>query len=889
MNSAKYLNSLEFPIHAAAASGCPQTLTRAIAASSWRDVYSIDLLGRTPLHLAAGAGAVASVAILTHPAMLELQHGVVGNALDAADRESRWTALHCAAYSGRLQIMSMLLRAGADPSVRDSDGMTPWEVFDESIFEYCQLDFPRQLALPPKVCWRSTKKSDAFSFGLTSNYCLGYDSGCHVVAKPRPVSLPSDSALHSVACSCSLSLFVTKDGAVYACGLGDYNRLMIPVPFCVEPVRLSCLPPKIVSVAIGKRHCLALTERGDVYGWGSNDRCQLGSTNALKHQHLLPVKIISGISTISAGFAHSAAVTSSGDTLFVWGDNIACQCSQPSACSVVRSPAAARIPSGLRVIAVSCGLLHTSFVAANVTDAGEPPTAYMFGVGSAATSHLLIFPALSQTNWHLMPDCKVGAIAAGDDWTAVVTLVSQRCYLWRHGGGHVGSPSIISLARHVRVCRMTAAPSRLVLLLSDNTIVSVPVYKRPSDRVVGTPETLCQPVGCYNIAASEGTCLLLCENSQLGGDGMWMNAAAGSSLSDPLPLQRMCEVVLCSTLTSALAPPALELALSIGAPVLAVAAAFACLMDPIYTSGCVMSELAWGLLETVLSRLKLSRSKSVVHPADALPFVQSIAKDLIDDWGGLTLRLIECQGARVCTGSWEVSIARLAKQSKTKQKQKMAHISDSKSDGKCLDSHASSSFPSRSLFPQDAPHLTNDVGQPFVSLESVELRDLSEAVIACSEPPVQSEQFPPLAINIQKRSTARPGQKRVDQAKTPDSRPCTLLSTPSSPSTASCFRLDPHEFPTLLHPAVSSPPLVFSQVTPKTKSKAVRSNQVLSACATELDTFVESTQVDLQRVLVPDTTKKASSSRKNHRQKYRYNPFVRLAVLPSPICAAPST
>jgi hypothetical protein len=101
--------------------------------------------------------------------------------------------------------------------------------------------------------------------------------------------------------------------------------------------------------------------------------------------------------------------------------------------------------------------------------------------------------------------------------------------------------------------------------------------------------------------------------------------------------------------------------------------------------------------------------------------------------------------------------------------------------------------------------------------------------------------------------------------------------------------LDPHEFPTLLHPAVSSPPLVFSQVTPKTKSKAVRSNQVLSACATELDTFVESTQVDLQRVLVPDTTKKASSSRKNHRQKYRYNPFVRLAVLPSPICAAPST
>ena len=109
-----------------------------IAACSWRDVYSSDESGRTPLHLAAAAGAAASVTFLTHPAMLELQHGVVGNALDAADRESRWTALHCAAYSGRLQIMSMLLRAGADPTVRDSDGMTPWEVFDVSISEYCR-------------------------------------------------------------------------------------------------------------------------------------------------------------------------------------------------------------------------------------------------------------------------------------------------------------------------------------------------------------------------------------------------------------------------------------------------------------------------------------------------------------------------------------------------------------------------------------------------------------------------------------------------------------------------------------------------------------------------------------------------------------------------------
>jgi hypothetical protein len=866
------VHSHEFPIHAAASSGCPHTLIRAIAACSWRDVFSIDQLGRTPLHLAATAGSVGSVAILAHPAMLQLQHGLVGNALDAADRESRWTALHCAAYSGRLQIMSMLLQAGANPSIRDADGMTPWDVLGASSVEYCHLDVALELALPPKVCWCSSKKSDAFSFGLTSNYCLGYDTGCHVVLNPRPVALPSASALHAVACSCSLSLFVTTDGNVYACGLGDHNRLMMPIPYCVEPVHLSRLPPSIVSVAIGKRHCLALTERGDVYGWGCNDRCQLGSSHAVKHQHLLPVKIVSGIFAISAGFAHSAAVSSDGDTLFVWGDNSACQCSQLSACSIVRSPAAAQVPSGLRVTAVSCGLHHTAFAA---TCAGEPPSAFMFGAGSAAATHLLLHPALSQVHWHLMPDCHVGAIAAGDDWTAVVTLVSQRCYLWRHCGGHSGSPSIVSLARHVRVCRIAAAPSRLVLLLSDSTIVSVSVHKRPSDRVTGTPEILCRLVGSSDIAASEGTCLVVCQNSQLCDDGMWRNMAAGSSLSHQLPLQRICEVTLCPMLTSALAPSALELALSIGAPVLAVAAAFACLMDPIFTCGCSLSELAWGLLETLISRLKFERSKGLICSADPLSLVQAIAKHFIDDWGG-ALR----EGARECFSSLESSIQRLAIQLKTKQKQKIPHILDSKSRRKLSHSDAGpSSVPSPPFF-QNKVNLPNmitdavdDVVKPFAALESNS--NTSKSLPAFSEFCLQSGQFPPLALDVQKRSSARlPRHKRDLQVRSPESQPCTIPLMPASnPSAATSCPLDPQEFPALLDAAISPPPAICKSVTPKTRSKAIQldSSSPIAFSNAQMESVGIVTRVEPQRVDVPDTTKIVTCSRKKHRQKYRHD------------------
>jgi hypothetical protein len=870
------LNLHEFPIHAAAAFGCPETLTRVIASCSWRDVYSSDQFGRTPLHLAAAAGAVASVSLLTHPAMLELQHGVVGNALNAPDRESRWTALHWAAYSGHLHVMSVLLQAGADQSVRDSDGMTAWELLDASIFENLHSHVSRNLALPPKVRWRCSNKSEAFSFGLTTNYCLGYDSGCHVVSKPRSVSLPSDCEVLATACSSTLSLFVTKDGAVYACGLGDHDRLMMQVPFCVEPVRLP-LSPRVVSVAIGKRHCLALTAGGDVFGWGCNDRCQLGNVHAIRqHERLLPVKILSGMSAVSAGFAHSAAVSSGGDALFVWGDNAACQCSQPRACSLVRSPTAAQIPFGCRVTAVSCGQRHTSFVATpdDVAAADEKSSAYVFGVGSAAITHLLLLPALSQTLWHVMPDCKVAAVTAGEDWTAVVTLSSQRCYLWRHGAGPA-SPSLVPVPRHVKVCRATAAPSRLVLLLSDYTVVSFPVHKLPSDRGLGTSETLCRAFGCCNIAASDGTCFLICDDSFLCDDGVWRDVAAGSVRSHQLPLQRMCEVALCPTLTAALAPSALQLALSIGAPVLAVAAAFACLMDPMYTCSCSLSGLAWGLLETVLSRLKLGRSKRFDQSVDELNLVRAVAMDLVGDWAGLMLHLIELEGSHACTGSWQASIPRLSKLSKQKQKQRREAGSESRAHGTCGTSPSSINSPILSPHNHTPLKLQEDVRESSVApeLDSHDIK--STPLVAPSEPSVQIEHFPPLAHNVpvQKLGSARSQHQQNRQARPP--QPRAQSSTPPLPFTpllpsspAASFQLDLHEFPMLSDAAAVSPALsACNLVTPKTKTKAIRSDRsAFSDCATTSTTTLEA-----DVAAVPSATSNGTSKSKKHRQKYRYD------------------
>ncbi len=63
---------------------------------------------------------------------------------------------------------------------------------------------------------------------------------------------------------------------------------------------------------------MAVTKNGDLYCWGSNVNGQLGDGTGDDQEK--PVKVLSNVASVSAGYSHSAAVTKSGE-LYCWGAN----------------------------------------------------------------------------------------------------------------------------------------------------------------------------------------------------------------------------------------------------------------------------------------------------------------------------------------------------------------------------------------------------------------------------------------------------------------------------------------------------------------------------------------------------------------------------------------
>eukprot|EP00930_Biecheleria_cincta_P073095 TRINITY_DN60416_c0_g1_i1.p1 TRINITY_DN60416_c0_g1~~TRINITY_DN60416_c0_g1_i1.p1 ORF type:complete len:565 (+),score=124.82 TRINITY_DN60416_c0_g1_i1:25-1695(+) len=157
-------------------------------------------------------------------------------------------------------------------------------------------------------------------------------------------ALPDNSQDHriapvvQVAVGKSHALLLTDEGVVYSWGsnndFGQLGRVSMTKPKMMEPTPLltGLKQEIIVQIACGMNHCLALTNKGALYSWGSNKAGQLGvegfstqtplselSEKAPKH-----VKRFTGTEnglaarSCSCGPESSACVTTKGE-VYVWG------------------------------------------------------------------------------------------------------------------------------------------------------------------------------------------------------------------------------------------------------------------------------------------------------------------------------------------------------------------------------------------------------------------------------------------------------------------------------------------------------------------------------------------------------------------------------------------
>jgi hypothetical protein len=318
------------------------------------------------------------------------------------------------------------------------------------------------LAASSPALAESSSPGELFAFGanrfgeLASTAGSGSDG-----ANPTPlqVSLPgAEAPVVQLAAGDGASLALTSDGHLYSFGKNLYGELGRTLGSGSEaanptPARVN-LPgagsgERIVAVAAGAGHSLALTSTGQLYAFGRNFYGQLGSTtdNGSDTANPTPAPLVlpgaSGpVSEIAAGADHSLAVTSTGQ-LYAFGSNRFGQLGNPAGSGTELANAAplrVSLPGASGpVIQVAAGFAHSLAL----TSTGQ---LYAFGsnelgqLGSAGNSGTtnptpptpVVLPGASGP---------VIQIAAGAFHSLALTATGQLYAFGQNSSGQLGTES----------------------------------------------------------------------------------------------------------------------------------------------------------------------------------------------------------------------------------------------------------------------------------------------------------------------------------------------------------------------------------------------------------------------------------------------------------------
>ncbi|XP_027327262.2 RCC1 and BTB domain-containing protein 1 isoform X4 [Anas platyrhynchos] len=231
---------------------------------------------------------------------------------------------------------------------------------------------PQEIASIRKACVFGTSANEAiyvthndevFVFGLNCSNCLGTgDNQSTIVPKKLEAlcgkkisSLSYGSGPHVLLC--------TEDGEVYAWGHNGYSQLgngatnqgITPVQVCTN-----LLIKRVVEVACGSHHSMALSADGDLYAWGYNNCGQVGSGSTANQptprrvSNCLQGKMVV---SIACGQTSSMAIVNNGE-VYGWGYNGNGQLGLGNNGNQL-TPCRVAALHGVCILQIVCGYAHT--------------------------------------------------------------------------------------------------------------------------------------------------------------------------------------------------------------------------------------------------------------------------------------------------------------------------------------------------------------------------------------------------------------------------------------------------------------------------------------------------------------------------------------------------
>ncbi|XP_023035510.2 probable E3 ubiquitin-protein ligase HERC4 [Drosophila willistoni] len=169
-----------------------------------------------------------------------------------------------------------------------------------------------------------TKSGVVMSWGVNDCGQLGQTTNSRV---PTMVKVPDKKPLFvQIACGNEHSLALTNDGTIYSWGSNRYGQLGMSEPEnmsnCHFPMHLTSIHGiPIATIACGGNHCFLISKSSAVYGWGRNNRGQLGLNDLSDRPYPTELTTLRpcGVRYVACGDEFSVFLTHKG-ALFTCGD-----------------------------------------------------------------------------------------------------------------------------------------------------------------------------------------------------------------------------------------------------------------------------------------------------------------------------------------------------------------------------------------------------------------------------------------------------------------------------------------------------------------------------------------------------------------------------------------